>query len=121
MKDPLVAERLDDWSTKNTENTRKAIDSLFTLFAAFVGYYTGRIPAEKAANAAQRVAEEKTTEAAEAKSEKKVVEAKAEAVRGQARVLLGELRVDQNRTRQEAGVAMNDPLARRVESFLETL
>lgn len=49
-----------------TENTRKAVDGLFAIFAAFVGYYAGRIPAERAAAASQRAASASAAEASAA-------------------------------------------------------
>jgi hypothetical protein len=38
------------------QNVEKVATSLFAIFAAFVGYYAGRVPAERTATAAQQAA-----------------------------------------------------------------
>lgn len=65
-QDDRTLQAVHGYEQARTDNTRKVIDSLLPLFSALVGYYVGRIPAEKAAAASQQVAQQKTGEAAQA-------------------------------------------------------
>jgi hypothetical protein len=64
--DDKLAQAVHGYEQARTDNTRRVIDSLLPLFSALVGYYVGRIPAEKAAAVSQQVAQQKTGEAAQA-------------------------------------------------------
>jgi hypothetical protein len=64
---------IDEAMKAQTANVEKVGTALFGIFAAFVGYYAGRVPAERAAAAAQqeaqaerKVSQQKGTEVAHA-------------------------------------------------------
>lgn len=87
-------------------NLDKVASALFGIFAAFVGYYAGRVPAERAAAASQQNAD----------TQKKLADEKTREVK-RAKALLSEARVGLQPERVRA-MAQSDAVIEKIESFL---
>jgi hypothetical protein len=99
-----------------TENTRKVVDGLFAIFAAFVGYYAGRLPAERAANAAQQTAALRASEAEAARSS---AAAEAEQARRGADLLRRALPALRGHPAAPDARTAQDALATEIERYLQ--
>jgi len=98
-----------DVEAKQTANVEKVATALFGIFAAFVGYYAGRVPAEHSAAIAQQNAD----------TQKTLADQKSNDVR-HAKALLVEARpIISPATVKSAAAADNSALAERIDEFLE--
>jgi hypothetical protein len=94
---PQEGSTLPEWEKVRMANVDRIVTGLFGIFAAFAGYYAGRVPSEKAAAASEKRAE----------AEQKYGNVRREQVR-RGVTLLAEAR-DQIRPRGQAAGLTNEP------------